>query len=77
MEPDDLRVLKISEKCSRLTKYVGCCVERVRYVTLANLNVIRYTTGIQCNCLNRGSDGEKRGGGGGFITMRVKQFCTR
>ena len=24
LETDDLRVLEISEKCSRLTKYVGC-----------------------------------------------------
>ena len=24
LEPDDLRVLEISEKCSRLTKYVDC-----------------------------------------------------
>ena len=30
LETDDLRVLEISEKCSRLTKYVGCRVERVR-----------------------------------------------
>ena len=36
LETDDLTVL--SEKYSRLTKYVGCCVERVRYVTVANLN---------------------------------------
>ena len=31
LETDYLRALHISEKCSRLTKYVGCCVERVRY----------------------------------------------
>ena len=26
LETDDLRVLEISEKCSRFTKYVGCGV---------------------------------------------------
>ena len=30
LEADNLRVLQISEKYSRLTKYVGCWVERVR-----------------------------------------------
>ena len=69
------RGLEISEKSSRLTKYVGCWVERVHYVTVANLNIIRYTTGNQCNCLSSGNDGEKRGwgvgvgvgGGGGYV----------
>ena len=52
LKTDDLRILDISEKCIRLTKYAGCWVERVRYVTVANLNLIRYTTGSQCNCLS-------------------------
>ena len=34
------KVLEKLEKYSRLTKYVGCQVERVRYVTVANLNLI-------------------------------------
>ena len=34
----------------RLHKNVGCWVP--------NFNVIRYTTGIQCNCLSSGSNGE-------------------
>ena len=71
----DLRVLEISDKCSRLTtKYVGCCLERERYITVANLNLIRYTTGSQCNCLSSGSDGEKRGA---LSSTRAKQLCTR
>ena len=41
LEPDDLRVLEISEKFSGLTKYVGFLIEKVRYVTVANLNLIR------------------------------------
>ena len=35
MLTNDLRVLEISEKCSRLTKYVGYLVESVRCVTVA------------------------------------------
>ena len=31
LETDDLMVLDISEKCSRLTKYVSCWVDRVWY----------------------------------------------
>ena len=50
------RVLDMSEKRNRLAKYVGYSVERVRYVAVANL--IRHTTGIQCNCSSSGSDGE-------------------
>ena len=30
LETDDLRVLEISEKCSRLTKSVGCRVENIQ-----------------------------------------------
>ena len=63
METDDLRVLEISEKCSRVTKYVGLLsIKKIRYVIVANLNLIRYTTGSQCNCLSGGRDGEKTGG---------------
>ena len=74
LETDDVRVLEISEKCSRLTKYVSCVVERVRYVTVANLNLIWSTTGSQCNCLSSGSGGEKRRV---LSTTHPKQFCTR
>ena len=59
LEIDDLRVLWISEKCSRLTKYIDCWVERVRYITVANL--IWYTIGSQCNCLSSNSDDKKQG----------------
>ena len=45
LETDYLRILDISEKCSRLTKYVGYWIERVWYVTVANLYVILYITG--------------------------------
>ena len=34
LETDYLRVLEISEKCSRLIKYVGCWVERVPWYTI-------------------------------------------
>ena len=60
LEPDDLRVLEISEKYSRVTKYVCCSVEIVRYVTVANFNLFQYTIRSQCNCLSSVSDGEKR-----------------
>ena len=50
LETDDLRVLEISEKCSRLTNYVGA--KRLRYVAVENLNFIWYTSGMyQWNCL--------------------------
>ena len=47
LETDNLRVLKISENCSRLNKCVDCSIERVRYVTVANIYLIRYTSGSQ------------------------------
>lgn len=59
-ETDDVRFLGISEKLRRLTKQGGCCVERARCVIAANMNCIRYSTGSECNCLSRDSDGEKR-----------------
>ena len=46
----------------------------MRYITVANLNLIRYTTGSQCNCLSSSSDGEKRGA---LSTTPAKQLCTR
>ena len=54
---DGLWVLEISEKYSRLTEYIGCSVEIVRYVRVANLNLIQYTNGSQCSCLSTGCDG--------------------
>ena len=44
-------------KCSRFPKYVRCWVERVRYIIVANLNLIWYTIG---SCSGSGRDGEKR-----------------
>ena len=43
LETDDIRFTDISEKCSRLPNCVGCSIERVQYVTVVNLNLIRYT----------------------------------
>ena len=43
-----MRVQYISGKCGRLTKK---CRLLSRKNTLANLNLIRYTSGSQCNCL--------------------------
>ena len=33
----------------------------MRYVAVANLHLIRYTSRSQCKCISSGSDGEKRG----------------
>ena len=47
---DYLRVLRISEKCSRLTTGVSMSVlsrKTVQYIIVANLNLIRSTTGSQ------------------------------
>jgi len=60
LETSDLRVLRISENVCRLTKYVRYYVKRVQYLAVTNVNIIQYTTRSQCNCLSRGSDGEKQ-----------------
>ena len=64
-----------SESISRrITKYVRCWLEIVRCVTVANLNLIWYTIGSQCNCVGSGSDDEKRDV---LSTKRAQQPCTR
>ena len=47
---------------------------KVKYVTVANFYLIRYSTGTQCNCLVSGGDVEKRSA---LSTTRAKQFYTR
>jgi len=42
LEKGDLRFLGTSEKCGKLTKYISLLVEAVWYVTVVNLNLIRY-----------------------------------
>ena len=55
MKTDGRRVLGISDKCSWLSKQIiGCRVAGARHVIVLNLN--RYITGSQCNCLSRGSE---------------------
>ena len=44
------------------------------YVTVANWNVIQYTTGSMCNCFNKGIYGRKRGI---LSSTCAKQLCRR
>ena len=39
-EIDDLNCLGIFERCRRLAKYGGCCVDRARYVKVGSLKLI-------------------------------------
>ena len=40
-EIDDLNCLGIFERCKRLAKLGGCCVDRARYVRVDSLKLIR------------------------------------
>jgi len=40
LEMDDLRVLKIREKCSRLTRYVGCSAESINGIDMTLFPVV-------------------------------------
>ena len=39
-EIDDLSCLGIFERCRRLAKYGGCCVDRAQYVKVGSLKLI-------------------------------------